>query len=190
MAHRKAAISRATAAITTGSFFAGGAEPAIAGAQPDLRLPGDVADRLRQALEPASQGLANAGRKAIAPGGFDQDPPGATVASEGEAGASHHVTGRPLARDQAEKRHQLPRIVETAQIADLGGDGHRHQKRSAAHGLISFHDRRHRPVRHDRDKLLLQPPQPRHCFLYRLDCCAGCAKLWPASQRRCARVQC
>jgi hypothetical protein len=64
----------------------------------------------------------------------------------------------------------LPRIVETAQIADLGGGGHRHEKRSAALGLIGFHDRRHRPARYDRDKLLLQSPQPRYCFLYRLDC--------------------
>src|SRR5262249_13036212 len=39
-----------------GQFLARGTEPAIARTQPDLRLPGDVANRLWQTLEPRAQG--------------------------------------------------------------------------------------------------------------------------------------
>jgi hypothetical protein len=82
------------------------------------------------------------------------------VAGKGEAGAPHRVAGRPLARLQTEKRHQLPRIVETAQIAKLGSHGDRREERGAAHPLVRCDDRRHRPARYNRDQLLLQAPQP------------------------------
>jgi len=76
-----------------------------------MRLPGNVANRLWQPLEAGAQDRADAGRVAIAPGGFDQHPPGVPIAGEREAGAPHRVVGRSLARHQAAKRHQLPRIV-------------------------------------------------------------------------------
>jgi hypothetical protein len=81
MAQRKAAISRAIAATTTGGF-AGGAEAAIAGAEPDLRLPGDVAHRFGQPLEPGSQGVADPGREAVGPRGLDEGPTGPAVPGE------------------------------------------------------------------------------------------------------------
>jgi hypothetical protein len=105
----------------------------------------------------------------MASAGFDQHPAGAAIAGESEAGAPHRVAGRPLAWDEAEKGHQLPRMVEAAQIADLGGDGDRDQERGAAHRLIGCDDRRPRPARHDRDQLLFQPPQPRQRLFDRLD---------------------
>ena len=77
--------------------------------------------------------------------------------------------GRPFARHQAEKRHQFPRIVKGAQIAEFGGNGHRHQEGGAAHRLIGFHHRRHRPARRDRDQLSVQPSQSLDGILDRID---------------------
>ena len=50
MANRKAAISRVMAATTTGKLLAGTPEVAIAGAEADLCLPGDVPEDFWQAL--------------------------------------------------------------------------------------------------------------------------------------------
>ena len=47
--------------------LASAGEPAIAGAQPQLRLPGDLADRLGLALLPEQQFAADPGREAAGP---------------------------------------------------------------------------------------------------------------------------
>src|SRR5512144_3410749 len=49
-------------------LLAGRDQPAIAGAETDLSLPGNVTDGLRQSCEPGSQGLADAGRITVGPG--------------------------------------------------------------------------------------------------------------------------
>src|SRR5580693_5370882 len=54
--------------------FAGAGEPAIARAQSDLPLPGDVADRPRLVLLPQQQLAAEPGREAVAPSRLDQEP--------------------------------------------------------------------------------------------------------------------
>src|SRR5882757_8741784 len=64
---------------------------------------------------------------------------------------------------------QLARVVKPAYIADLGREGHRDQKRGAAHRLVGFAHRRHRPTWHDRDQLLLKAPPPRNRILDRID---------------------
>ncbi len=68
-----------------GRLLARGAEATIAGAQTDLRFPGDVAHRLGQPFEPRSQGLADPCRITIGPGRLDERPPRAPVACQGEA---------------------------------------------------------------------------------------------------------
>src|SRR4051812_26973707 len=60
--------------------LAGAGEPAISRAQPQLRLPGDLADRLGLALLPEQQLAADPGREAVTPGGLDQRPAGGAVA--------------------------------------------------------------------------------------------------------------
>jgi hypothetical protein len=47
------------------TLFAGGGEPTVTGAQANLCLPGNLANRFWQPLEPGLQGLADAGRKTI-----------------------------------------------------------------------------------------------------------------------------
>lgn len=63
-------------------LLAGGAEAAIAGAKPDLPLPGKVADSLGQPLDPGPQGLADPGGVAASPCRVDQGAAGASIAGE------------------------------------------------------------------------------------------------------------
>ena len=116
IAHRNAAISRAIAAMTNGRFLPAAVRPTVTGAQANLRLPGDCANRFGQPLEPRLQGLADAGRIPVAPGTLDQYPPGTFVAGQCETGTPNPLASRPLRWHQAEKGHQLARIVEPPQI--------------------------------------------------------------------------
>src|SRR5213075_1848626 len=67
--------------------LASAGESAIAGAQPQLRLPGDLADRLGLALLPDQQLAADPRWEAVTPGGLDQQPAGGAVAGLGKAAA-------------------------------------------------------------------------------------------------------
>src|SRR6267154_4541057 len=78
--------------------LAGAGEPAIARAQPQLPLPGDVSDQLGLALLPEQQLAADPGREAVGPGRLDQQPTGGTISSLGEAAAFDAGTARMLAR--------------------------------------------------------------------------------------------
>ncbi len=162
-------------------LLARGAEAAIAGAQTDLRLPGDVTHGLGQPFEPGSQGIADSRRIAIGPGGLDQRPPRAPVARQSEALPSDGIAGRAFRWDETEERHQLSWRIEPAHVADLSGKGHGDQKRRAAHGLIGFHDGRHGPIRHDESKLFLEAAQALERIFDRVNallktiCCAACS---------------
>src|ERR1700732_4469041 len=71
-------------------------ELAIACAQPQLRLPGDLADRLGLLLLPEQQLAADPSREAVGPGRLDQQPAGRAVAGLGEAAAFDAGTTRIL----------------------------------------------------------------------------------------------
>src|ERR1700736_5618230 len=90
--------------------LAGAGEPAIARAQPQLPLPGDVSDRLGLALLPEQQLAADPGREAAAPGRLDQQPTGGTISGLGEAAAVDAGTARILGGHQPETGHHLARI--------------------------------------------------------------------------------
>ena len=111
-------------------------------------------------MEPGSQGLADASRVAVGPGGFAQGPAGTSIAGERQARPPDRVASRALPRNQAEERYQPRRRVEAAHIPDLGREGHRDQEGGAAHGLVGLDDRRHGPGRHDRRQLLVQAVRP------------------------------
>src|SRR5688572_22739903 len=64
----KPTISRAIAVVTTTLGFARRREATVAVAEAELGLPGDVADRLGQALEPVEQLAADPGLHAVGPG--------------------------------------------------------------------------------------------------------------------------
>ena len=60
--------------------LSGAGEPAIAGTEPGLRFPGDLANCLWQLLLPEQQLATDACREAIAPGRLDQQPASGAIA--------------------------------------------------------------------------------------------------------------
>jgi hypothetical protein len=140
-----------------------GNEPAVAGAQPDLCLPGDAADVEREILEPAPQGLADPCRKSVSPRSLDQHPSCSTVAGLRNGAAPHRVPGCAFRRNEAEKSHQLLRGCKATYIANLRNKGDRDKKRHTPQGLVGCHHRRHCPRRHDLAHLLLQSRQANLC---------------------------
>jgi hypothetical protein len=67
--------------------FAAAGKFAIARTQPQLRFPGDLANRLGLSLLPEQQLTADPGREAVTPGRLDQQSTGGAVAGLGEAAA-------------------------------------------------------------------------------------------------------
>ena len=65
--------------------LAAAGEPAIARAQPDLTLPGNVTDRFGLALLPQQQLAAESGREPVAPSRLDQQPSSCSVTRLGDA---------------------------------------------------------------------------------------------------------
>src|SRR6516162_1995464 len=74
--------------------LSGAGEPAIAGTEPGLRFPGDLANCLWQLLLPEQQLATDACREAIAPGRLDQQPASGALAGFGEAAAFDARTAR------------------------------------------------------------------------------------------------
>ena len=115
--------------------LAGSGEPAIAGTQPQLPLPGDVTDRLGLALLAQQQLATEPGWEAVAPCRLDQQPAGSSVAGLGDAAASDTGAARIFGRDQSEIGHKLARIGKAREIAQFGDQRRRIDQRHAAHRL-------------------------------------------------------
>jgi hypothetical protein len=140
--------------------FAGRREPTIAGTEPDLRFPGDVADDLWKSLEPVVQLAADAGLHSIGPSPFDQDTPCKRVACLGDAAAADCCPARMLGRRQTKVGHHLARIVEADEIAHFGDDGDSRHEGHAAHCLERLNDGRHGPSWNQILDLLHQATDP------------------------------
>src|SRR5277367_159254 len=121
--------------------LASAGELAIARAQPYLSLPGNVADCLWQLFLPEQQLAADPSREAITPGRLDQQSTGRAVARLGEAAAFDAGPARMLRRHQTEIGHQLARIGETREVAQLGDERCRIDQSHAAHRLQRRHNR-------------------------------------------------
>src|SRR5262245_813803 len=87
--------------------LAGARELAVACAQPQLRFPGDLADRPGLLLLSEPQLAAHPGREAVGPGRLDQQPAGGAVAGLGEAAAFDTCTARMLRGHRPEIGHRL-----------------------------------------------------------------------------------
>ena len=117
----------------------------------------------------ALRSLADPGGIAIRPGRLDQRSTRAPIAGQGEALPSDPIAGRAFRRDKSEEGHQLSWRIEPTHVADFGGEGRGDEKRGATHCLIGFYDRRHRPVRHDKSDLLLEPARALKRIFDRVD---------------------
>src|ERR1700677_344947 len=120
-------------------------EPTIAGAEPDLRFPGGVADDLWKSLEPVVQLGADAGLHAVGPSPFDQDTPCKRVACLGDAAAADRGSARMLGWCQTKVGHHLARIVEAREVAHFRHDGDSRYEGHATHCLERLNDGRHGP---------------------------------------------
>jgi hypothetical protein len=105
----KPTISRAMATFTTLAVLPR-AQPAISGAEPDLRIPPDVANDFWQRFDPVDLVTANPRLHSVSLGAFDQRAPGMGVAGLGDAAAPDGLATRSLAWDQAEIGHELARV--------------------------------------------------------------------------------
>src|SRR5215467_14064307 len=99
--------------------LAAASELAITGAQSQLCLPGDLADRPGLLLLSEPQLTADPSWEAVGPGRLDQQPAGRAVAGLGEAAAFDAGTARMLRWHQAKIGHELARIGEARQIAQF-----------------------------------------------------------------------
>src|SRR5262249_44392798 len=171
-----------------GQLLAGCAEPAIPATQPNLRLPGDIADRLWQRFEASSQGLADASGMAVAPSRFDQHSTCSTVACQGQAGAAHCLAASPGAAEEsasaAQSRAGLDQQVAdpthrvdldagaaihelASQMMDMNRDGVRAQFIVYAVECLFQHRLRYNPTGTPHQMLqdgALAPRQHQHCL--------------------------
>jgi hypothetical protein len=111
-------------------MLAGLGQPTEAFAQAQLRIPGAIDDVLGQSFVAELNDAADLRGVAVAPRRFDQQAPGVAVAGLGDAALALLAAAAVLAGHDAQPAHQLARIVEAREVADLGdqaqGDGELH----------------------------------------------------------------
>ena len=103
-----------------GRGFSRPGELTIAPAQPFLRLPCGVSDRLGQAFLPQQLLSADARREPITPGSLDQHAPRDAIPGLRNAALATCGPAGVLGRNQAEIRHELARIAKAGDIAKFG----------------------------------------------------------------------
>src|SRR5437867_1245429 len=116
-------------------------EAAEAFAQPQLRLPADVLDRLGESLDPFLDVSRDLGGEAVGPGALDESATGVAVAGLGDGALAPALSAGGLARVKTEEGGELAGVVEAGEVADLGdhdgGDG----ELNAAQSLESLDER-------------------------------------------------
>lgn len=101
---------------------------------------------LGSASSPGVELRADAGLHAVAPGALDQRAPGKTAARLGDPAPPDAGAAGMLRRGQSQIGHQLPRIVETLEVPDLGHHRHRDDEADTAHRLNGVYYRREAPA--------------------------------------------
>src|SRR5207249_3177065 len=98
----------------------------VAPTQAHLRAPGDVANGFRQVLLPGLDLFRHLGPMAIRLGRLDEGPPRMPVAGLRDAAEAAPVGAGILARGEAEILHELRRVLEAREVAQLRDrdDGH------------------------------------------------------------------
>ena len=97
---------------------------AVALAHPQLSFPGDIARSFRQPLNPVMKFAADASLHPITPRALDQGAPRKPAARFGYPAPAHRVPAGMLRWRKTQISHQLPWIVETLEVPNLGHHGH------------------------------------------------------------------
>src|SRR4029077_13454779 len=98
-------------------------KPSVAVVQSQLRAPGDRADLGRLSFLTHLQVAADAGWVAVIPGRLDEDAANVTVAGLCDRAEASLGTGGVLGGHQPQVSHQLARMREAPEVAELGDDG-------------------------------------------------------------------
>src|SRR5712691_808318 len=115
-------------------------ETAEAFAETDLGLPGDVLDRLGQALETFADVRGDLGGVLVGPGTLDENATGVTMTGFGDGALAAGLAGRVLAGDETEEAGELAWVVEAGEVADFGEHGDGDGVLDAAQGLEGAND--------------------------------------------------
>lgn len=126
-----------------------GRQATITPAQPDLRLPDDIADGQRQGFNSIVQLEADAGRQPVAPGTLDQDRSAKMLPA---LVMQPRRTPTPLkcsegTRSKGRDRPSTGGVSKAREVAHLSDHGDRREQSNAAHGPQDRHGRHHRPPR-------------------------------------------
>jgi hypothetical protein len=135
--------------------------------QPQLRLPSRRSDRLRQRFLAGQRFAADSSLEAIVPGRFGQEPARVRVSRLGDAAAAGSFAARALRRDQAEIAHELARMREAREVADLGHQADRRDRGHSSKCLQCTDRRLEAPAG---DRALQRLRQPLDTVVGRLDC--------------------
>ncbi len=127
-------------------MFTALAQPTIAFAEAHLSAPADVLDVSRQMLLSRLNGLGDLGRVAIGLGGLDEGAAGMRVAALRNPAEPTTVAGGVLAGREPEVSHELARLVEAREIAELGDRGDGDDELHAAQRLQRLDDRVQAPA--------------------------------------------
>src|SRR5262245_58385029 len=96
-------------------------EGPVAAAKPDLRFPGNVGDDLGLSVLAQADAGGDLGREPIVPGRLDEGAPAGVVAGLGD-GSDVPAGARGVLRgSDADKGHELVRMLEAAEVADFTG---------------------------------------------------------------------
>src|SRR5688572_19601583 len=100
-------------------------ELSITFAQPHLRLPTDLLDRLGELFHTALEMPADLGRIAVGPGAFNKRPAGMGIARLGHATLATAITTGVFRRREPEITHEWSGGIKTGAIAEFRHRGHR-----------------------------------------------------------------
>ena len=92
----------------------------------------EIAIRRRAGLVGGAGAWALAGRAAVVPGRFDEEPAGVAGAGLGDRALPSLLAGAVLGGDEPEVVHQLRGVLETGEVADLGAQPDRGERVDAA----------------------------------------------------------
>ena len=128
----EAVSSRATATATIVRACRGGCRVAARRGADDVRLPGDLDDMRGLSVLAAAQRLALRRCAAVVPGGLDQSRRACPRPGLRDRALPAFLATGVLGGSQADVAHQLPRLGEPLELADLRAQADRGERRSRA----------------------------------------------------------
>src|SRR5437867_2625604 len=136
--------------------------------QPELRVPRDVADDLRQRFLPVRMLASDPRNPLIGPRGFREQASHMRIAGLRDAAASDTRPTGIFRGYEPEIRHELARMTDAREVAEFRDEGDRRDEGHPAQRLPRGDDRRPAPRRRELTPLLREPGDTRLGFVDRV----------------------